>query len=205
MTQKKDKNFVLPQKVLYISDFTANSVGLTPRDWVTSPYQGRYCFLETKEQITDVNYIKEEFKRTKRGTEENAIDRPILALGVDRSTPTMLIADNAMEAEEAADILGQNLENQEERLRKEKRNAGNRTPVVDTEWVRYASNGVPSSEFDRFVKQAIRDRMEKHRKNPITDPPFNAWDDARKKGLADDPTYVTVPEMSEPIKETTNE
>lgn len=91
-------------------------------------------------------------------------NREVLLVGADGATPVLLMADPEMEAAEIADIAAESYERQSKRIAEGR-------GVIDFAAARQR-RGMPSREdAGAHIAQAIADRMEEHRRNPITDPP----------------------------------
>ena len=168
-------NIATPEPVLYVDDDTARRMGLQPEDIVTSAYQGKYAFLHNKQEVSDLRLIQEEFKRIKRGKSGNEVNRPIVMVGADGVTPTLMVADNDTDAHEVQDILGQQFEKQEDTIKKYQSSEKTDNRAINTDWVRVV-NGLPiGNKRVEMVHDAFVERMEKHKKNPVSDPPRDPW------------------------------
>ena len=89
--------------------------------------------------------------------------REVVLKGADGHTPVIIPGIGAAEAAEIEDIALAVYEDQEKRIREGRL-------AVDFDELR-DRDGLPAREdFDPLFRQAIRDRVEAHRANPVTDP-----------------------------------
>lgn len=89
--------------------------------------------------------------------------REIVLIGPDGRTPIVIPGLGVTEAAELEDLALEIYERKEQRLREGK-------PLVDFDALREEA-GLPSrQEFDPLFRQALRDRIAKHRASPRTDP-----------------------------------
>lgn len=89
--------------------------------------------------------------------------REIVLVGPDGHTPVVIPGLGVTEAAELEDISIAVYEKQEKRLREGK-------PQVDFDALREREGLPPTKDFDPLFRQAVRDRIAKHRANPRTDP-----------------------------------
>lgn len=184
----KRKTIATPEPVLYVHEQTAGLMGLSPEDIVHPDYHTGYVFLHNKEEVSDLRAIQAAMEG-----KHHDIDRPIVAMGADGATPTLMVADTETDAYEIQDILGEQLEKQEKELRRAHSDS-NRAPVMDTDWVRYV-NGAPVGEKRvEMVHDAFVRKIDEHKHNPVTNPGRDPWKEAREKGLLVDPIVTAVPE-----------
>ena len=165
-----------PEHVIYLTNQAGAEAGLE----AIVPVQARskYSFFDGKRMVLDLRAIQAEI-------ENKPADRPVLMRNAD-GTPTAILRDQGMEAEELQDIMGEQYEKNEARQK-----ASGRT--IDFEGMRDRAGYWQAEAFDPMYRQALRDRVERHRRNPLTDPPRDPWATAREWGwLA---PQVQVPEL----------
>src|SRR5690242_13264001 len=105
---KANARLATPEPILYVKDSTARLMGLRPEDMVSPIYHHNYVFIHGKREVADRRAI-EEAMHGKR----HDINTPIVAVGADNITPTLMVADNETDSYEIQDILGEQLEKQE--------------------------------------------------------------------------------------------
>lgn len=89
--------------------------------------------------------------------------REVVLKGADGHTPVIIPGIGAAEAAEIEDIALAVYEEQEKRLSEGR-------ALVDFDELR-EREGLPArEEFDPLFRQALRDRIQEHRRNPVTDP-----------------------------------
>lgn len=86
-------------------------------------------------------------------------DRDIVLVGPDGKTPILLVVDPGMEAAEAEDIALEHFERVQAR-----------GYVINFAAHRAKKGRYPKEQFDQKFREALEERMERHRRNPITDP-----------------------------------
>jgi hypothetical protein len=170
---------VVPEPAICLMDHTARSMGLSARD-IVHPYdQHKYVMLDTKKDLLDLRAVQEAM-RGKQGL------RPVISIGPDQQTPTILIVDDKVDAHEVQDTLGQKFEQNEDRLKKDGQE-------IDYGWVRRL-NGMPQADqFDGLFRQAIHDRIKKHKANPISDP---GRDPFKEAGMTHESGYISNPALA---------
>jgi len=90
--------------------------------------------------------------------------REIVLVGPDGQSPIVIPGAGVTEAAELEEIALETYERDAARLR-----AGQ--PLVDFDRLREEAGLPARKEFDALFRQALRDRIARHRANPITDPP----------------------------------
>lgn len=90
----------------------------------------------------------------------------VILRGADGRTPVIIPALGACEAAELEEIAIGVYEEQEKRLREGR-------PLVDFDELRARDGLPPREEFDPLFRQALRERIARHRANPVTDPGRN--------------------------------
>lgn len=89
--------------------------------------------------------------------------KPVVLRGADGVTPILIATGGALEAAEVEELALGLLEKQEAKLRRGE-------PIIDFDRFRAEHGYVPRERFSDAFKQALQDRMEQHRRNPVTDP-----------------------------------
>lgn len=90
--------------------------------------------------------------------------RELVLVGPDGRTPIVVPGLGVTEAAELEEVAIAAYEKREKLMRQGK-------PLVDFDELRDREGLPPAKEFDPLFRQALRDRIEKHRRSPITDPP----------------------------------
>lgn len=88
---------------------------------------------------------------------------PILIWGADNRTPILLMGDGETEASELQDLALEALERQQESVNATGRGA-------DYDAFRERQGLMEKAKVDEAVREAIRDRIKKHKRNSRTDP-----------------------------------
>lgn len=116
--------------------------------------QRRAHILDHRGQVLDLAQV-----RGRAGRPE----KPVLLRGADTVTPVLIATGGTMETAEIEDLALGILEKQEAKI-------GRGEPLIDFDRFRAEHGYVPRDQFSDAFKQALRDRMEQHRRNPVTDP-----------------------------------
>ena len=173
------EHFYLPD---YLAWEAARRMGV-PITRVLSPdYAGSVHALSNMAEIRDLSYSL--------GGRSVMPKREIVLIGPDGHSPIVIPGLGVTEAAELEDIATEVYESQEKKLRAGKE-------IVDFDQLR-EEEGLPTrEEFDPLFRQALRDRIAKHKANPRTDP---AREPQKARGLVAVAKPSSTPEEDEIVE-----
>ena len=145
------------------------------RQKILSPsFRGNAVILRSKEEI---NLLSQIFGgRSARPRQE------VIVVGPDGRTPILVAGLGVTEVSELEDVIYEGIERGEARIKKQ----GTQIPFAQIRERR----GMPqANEFDTKFREALHDRIERHRRNPVSAPPRQPMNQFLKGA-------VTMPEKS---------